>query len=153
MADFVFNVAKGKIAYYCGLPATNDALVLVLLKATGLDSDATMRDLDTLAAVLASGTTDECDFTGYSRRTLTGVTVTVDDANDRTDMDAADPASYTNTGAQQASGKAIICYDPDTTTGTDADLIPLFGYDCAVTFDTNVATTVAFNASGIGRAA
>lgn len=153
MADFVFNIAKGKIAYYCGLPATNDALILVLCKASGLEADATLKDYDNLSLLLA-GTTDECDFTGYARRTLGSVTVTVDDTNDRVDMDAADPASYTNTGgATQAAGKAIICYDDDTTSGTDTNLIPLFAYDYAVTFDINVATTLQFNAAGIGRAA
>lgn len=152
MADGVMNIAKGQIAYYASLPATNDALILVLLKSAGLEADDTLNNYDNLSLLLAAAN-DECDFTGYARRTLTGVTVTVDDTNNRVDMDAADPAAYTNTGASQAAGKALICYDPDTTTGTDTTLVPLFYYDCVVTFDPNVATTVQFNAAGIGRAA
>lgn len=152
MADGVFNIAKGKIAYYSELPGTNDALILVLLKSAGLEADDVLNNHDTLSALLAAAN-DECDFTGYARRTLAGVSATVDDTNNRNDMDATDPAAYTNSGASQAAGKAIICYDPDTTTGTDTTLVPLFYYDCAVTFETGIATAVAINAAGIGRAA
>jgi hypothetical protein len=53
MADLVFNIAKGKTAYYCGLPAAADGLVLVLLDATGLEADATLKDYDNLSALLA----------------------------------------------------------------------------------------------------
>jgi hypothetical protein len=152
MADGVFNIAKGKIAYYAGLPATNDALILVLLKSAGLEADDTLNNYDDLAALLAAAN-DEMTFTGYARRTLGSVTVTVDDTNNRVDIDAADPASFTNTGgAAEACGKAVIVYDPDTTTGTDSTLVPLFYYDCAVSFDVGVATTISFNAAGIGRA-
>ncbi len=153
MADFVFNIAKGKIKYYAELPAANDALILVLCDTSGLETDATLKDYDNLSLLMA-GTTNEMTFTGYARRTLTGVSVTVDDTNDRTDFDAVDPAAWTNTGGSPAPcSKAIICYDPDTTTGTDADLIPLYAYDAVISFDVGVATTLAFNAAGIGRAA
>ena len=154
MADFVFNIAKGKIAYYCGLPATNDGLVLVLCQSASLETDATLKDYDDLSTLLA-GTTNEMTFTGYARYVnATSVTVTVDDTNDRVDIDQPDPGAYTNTGgAAQGCGKAILCYDPDTTTGTDSTLVPLFAYDCVISFDVGVATTVAFNSAGVGRAA
>lgn len=130
-SDFVANVAKGRIAYYGSLPATNDALILVLLKSAGLATDATLRDFDDLAAVLA-GTSDEADFTNYTRKTLANVTVTIDDTNDRVNIDC-DDVVYTSAGGatNNTMGKAVICYDPDTTTGTDSSLIPLgyFSYD------------------------
>lgn len=152
MSDFVFNIAKGKIKFYAELPATNDALILVLLKSAGLEVDDTLNNYDDLGALLAAAN-DELTFTGYARRTLASVTVTVDDTNNRVDLDAADPAAWTNTGgAAEACGKAVICYDPDTTTGTDSTLVPLFAYDCVISFDVGVPTTVAFNAAGISRA-
>lgn len=153
-APFVFNIAKGSVAHYSRLPvtATTDALILVLLQSTGLEADGTLQDYDTLSAILA-GTNDECTFTGYTRRTLASITQTVDDTNNRMDVDAADPATYTNTGAAQISGAAIICYDPDTGAGTDADLIPLVQLMTGtLSFDTDVVTTVAFNAAGFFRA-
>src|SRR4051794_20386390 len=121
MAALIPNIAKGKFAYYAGLPAANDALIWVL--CTGTETDANLRDAATLTAVIALAV-DEATFTGYSRQTATGVTVTVDNTNDRTDVDAADP-SWSPTSAQ-ALTRIVLCYDPDTTTGTDADLIPLF---------------------------
>ena len=149
MADFVFNIAKGRAARYADLPGTGDTLVLILLQ-TGAETDAAMIDHDTLAAVIVGSA--ECNFTGYTRRTLANVAVNVDDANDRVDVDADDPASYTNTAASQASAKAVIAYDP-TGASPDSALIPLVGLDAVVTFDTDVAVTVAFNAAGIFRAA
>lgn len=153
---FIFNIAKGKIAYYAGLPAASDALVLVWLKNANLESDAVLKDYDTLAAILA-GANDECDFTGYARRTLSSVTANVDDTGDKVVIDSADPASYTNTAAAQVSGAAIVCYDPDTGGGTDADLIPLFqllgGSTPTISFDQNVLLNVAVAATGLADAA
>lgn len=146
---FVFNIAKGRAGHYATLPAANDALILVLLKNAGLESDATLKDYDTLAAILAAAN-DECDFTGYTRRTLGSVTSAVDDTADAWEVDAADPATYTNTAAAQIAGAAIVCYDPDTTAGTDSDLIPLVQLMTGTnTFDTDVVNTVSFNAAGI----
>jgi hypothetical protein len=153
MADIVFNVAKGRVGELAALGAANDALVLVLLKQSGIETDAVLRDYDTLSAVLAAAN-DEADFTGYGRRTLASTTVTVDDTNDRVDVDSADPAAWTNTGgASQQTGAAIICYDNDTTGGTDANLIPLVKLDYLLTFDVGVPTTLIFNAAGWYRAA
>jgi hypothetical protein len=137
--DFIFNIAKGRIAHYASLPATNDALVLVLFKAAGLATDAALKDLDTLSAIKAVAT--EADFTNYARKTLASVTVAVDDTNDRVNIDCADVV-YTNAGGttNNQMGKAIICYDPDTTTGTDADLIPLGAYSYDGTTDGSTIT-------------
>lgn len=135
MSDFVFNAVKGKIAYYAGLPATNDALIVVLLKSTGLETDSTLKDYDDLASLLA-GTSDEADFTNYARKTGASVTVTVDDSNDRVDMDLADITWSTAGGASNNTlGKMLVCYDPDTTGGTDSSVIPLSAHDFTATTD------------------
>lgn len=126
MAAFTFNTAKGKAAYYAGLPAANDAVVAVLLVAAGLEADGALRDHDTLAAILAA-TNDEATFAGYARQTVTGITVTVDDAGDTVTVDF-DTVSWSPTSGQSL-GKVVFAYDPDTTGGTDADLIPLWADD------------------------
>lgn len=152
MGDIVFNIAKGKVARYADLPDASDALIIVLLKASGLEADGTLQDYDTLAAILAAAN-DEADFTGYSRKTLASVTVTPDDTNNRQDVDAADPSAYTNSGgASQAIGKALIVWDGDTGAGSDTNIVPLVALDCVVTFDIGVATTISFNAAGFFRA-
>jgi hypothetical protein len=147
MAALIPNIAKGKFAYYATLPAANDALIAVLLKASGLESDATLRDYDDLAAILAASN-DEETATGYSRFTLLSNTSTVDDTNDRVDTDCADPTWTTTTAL--ASGKIVFCYDPDTTGGTDSSVIPVFMDDFVVSITGTVTYSVA--AAGWGRA-
>lgn len=153
MADFIFNIAKGRFARYCDLPEANDAVGMLLLVASGLEADATLIDYDTVAAILAAAN-DEATFTGYARMTLASVAVTVDDTNNRVDVDATDPSAITNSsGGSVAVGKAIIYYDADTTGGTDANLIPMVGLDCVVTFDIGVPVTLSFASAGFARAA
>jgi len=138
MADFVFNIAKGKVKYYAELPAANDALVVIPLESSGLEADATLKDYDTVSALLA-GTTNEQTTAG--RKTITSVTVTPDDTNDRLDLDFADQTWTALTG--NAIGALLVAYDPDTTGGTDADLIPLTKHDWAITPDgSDVTATV-----------
>lgn len=138
MADFVFNIAKGKVKYYAELPATNDALIVIPIEATGLETDATLKDYDDVAALIA-GTSNEQTTGG--RKTVTTATVTVDDTNDRVDIDIADQVWTGLTG--NALGALIIAYDPDTTGGTDSTLVPLTKHDFAITPDgTDVTATI-----------
>ncbi|MCX4575611.1 hypothetical protein OHB41_20945 [Streptomyces sp. NBC_01571] len=131
MANIVFNIALGRLAYYASLPATNDALIMVPLEASGLVADSTMRDYDDLSTLLAGATNEQTS--NMTRKTLTSVTVTVDDTNDRVAIDSADVTWTAATG--NAIGAVVICYDPDTTTGTDSDLIPLTKHDVSMTPD------------------
>lgn len=130
MADLVFNIALGKVKSYAELGAANDALVFVPLETTGLEADATLRDHDDLAALLA-GTSNE--QTTMGRKTVTAATVTVDDTNNRVDIDVADQTWVAATG--NAVSALLICYDPDTTAGTDSTIIPLTKHDFVVTPD------------------
>lgn len=146
MADFCFNVSKGKVKYYSELPASNDALIVVPIETTGIEADSTMKDYDDLAALLAGSSNEQ---TTMGRKTITSVTVTVDDTNDRVDIDIADPVWIGATG--NAISKLLVCYDPDTTTGTDSTLVPLTAHDFAVTPDGS-DVTAQINAAGFFRA-
>lgn len=146
MADLVMNIALGKFVYYATLPAASDALVVIPLEASGLEADATLRDYDTVGALLA-GTTNE--QTTMGRKTVTSVTVTVDDTNDWVDVDIADQTWTAATG--NAVGALLIAYDPATGSGTDADLIPLTKHDFTVTPDGSDITAV-IAAAGFARA-
>ncbi len=139
MADFVFNVAKGITRHYAGLPAANDALIVIPLESSGLEADSTLKDYDDVATLLA-GTTNEQTTAG--RKTVTSVTITPDDTNDRVDIDFADQTWTGLTG--NAIGALLIAYDPDTTTGTDSTLVPLTKHDWSITPDgSDVTATVA----------
>lgn len=140
MADVVFNIALGTVKYYAGLPATNDALIVIPLEATGLEADATLRDYDDVATLLA-GTTNEQTTAG--RKTVTSASVTVDDTNNRVDIDIADQTWTGLTG--NAIGALLIAYDPDTTGGTDSTLVPLTKHDWAITPDGSDVTATVTN--------
>lgn len=140
MADFKFNIGRGKFREYHDRVSNNDpansALILVAIKTA--TADATLLDLDNLSLVLGDAGTDEFDGTGYARIVLTDADLTVtspDDANDRVDMDFADQSwtSVSADGTITDISDVIIAYDSDTTSGTDANIIPLGCYDFVVT--------------------
>ena len=131
MADFCFNIAKGEVKKYCKLDGgANDALIVVPLETTGLEADATLKDYDDLAALLAGASNEQ---TTMGRKTITSAPITVDDANDLVDIDIADQTWTAATG--NAVSKLLVCYDPDTTAGTDSTIIPLTAHDFVVTPD------------------
>jgi hypothetical protein len=157
MANFVFNIAKGKVAEYAARvnanDPTNSVFVIVVLATSGLESDATLIDMNDLAAVVA-GTTNEVTNSGYARKVLdntAGITVTVDDTNDRVDVDIADQ-TWTAVAAGDGWSKLLVCYDPDSTGGADSAIIPLTAHDFVVTPDgsdivAQIATAGFFRAS------
>lgn len=142
--DLVFNIAKGAAAYYATLPGTNDALGILPLETTGLVGDATMRDYDTVADILAGASNEQ---TTMGRKTLANVAVTTDDTADEKRIDADNPQWTSGQMAGNAVSAFVVYYDPDTTGGTDADLIPLVKLDRAVTPDGN-AFELQFDADG-----
>lgn len=149
---FAFNIAKGFHGYYWSLPAANDALIAVLLKSAGLEAFETMADYDDLAALLA-GTSDEATFTNYTRKTLQNPTSVVDDTSPNNWRKlSADNWTYATAGGADntAVGALVICYDNDTTAGTDANLVPLLGYGYAFTPDAT-DFTVTVSANGLAR--
>ena len=148
MANLVFNIAKGRLGTYCDLAAANDALILVPIETSGLETDATLKDYTNLATLLA-GTTNEQTTAG--RKTITSATVTIDNTNDWVDLDIADQV-YTAIAASNPIGAWLICYDPDTTTGTDTTLVPLTKHDLAWTPD-GTTFTVQIATAGFARAA
>jgi len=140
MADFVFNIAKGRVVEYYNRVKNNDpansALIVVAIDANG-DTDATMRDRDDLA-VLLGGTANEVTNSGYARKVLTDADLAAlpapDDVNDRFDIDLPDQ-TFSAIVAGTAWTDLIICYDPDTTGGTDSAIIPLTCHDFPITPD------------------
>lgn len=147
--DFIFTVAVGKLRYYSELPAADDSLIYVLLKSTGLEADSTLRDYDTLAAILAASN-DEADFSGYSRLTLTAPTHTEDETNNWWNLDTPDLA-FATAAAGNTCTKALVCYKP-ASGSADSAIIPLAAYNINLVTDGN-PVDVRWNASGYARTA
>jgi hypothetical protein len=142
MADFVFNIAKGRVAELYNRVDSNDpansAIVIALLASSGVESDATLKDKDTFSDVV-SGATNEATNTGYARKTLTDSDLTAfapDDTNDRVDLDIPDQTwtAVANDGTGAISD-FVTNYDNDTTGGNDTNLVPMTQHDFAVTPD------------------
>ena len=149
----MFNIAKGRVAELYNRVDSNDpansAIIIVPIDA-GATTDATFRDHDTLAAVLAAAT--ERTTGGWNRKTLTDTDLAAlapDDTNDRMDVDIPDQTWTAVTAG--AVTDLVICYDGDTTAGTDANIIPLTLHDFAITPDgSDVVAQIA--ATGFYRA-
>lgn len=112
-----------------GNDPANSALILAVLSTTGLESDDVLKDYDTLAAILAVN--DEADNTGYARITLTDADIaayTVDDDDDSITLPLANQTTAAITAGDSWT-KLLICYDSDTTAGTDANIVPVKAFD------------------------
>lgn len=156
--DFVFNAAKGRGVEWYYRVENNDpascAFVVMVLAATGLESDAVLIDKDSFTDIL-SGTTNEVTNTNYARKVLTDSDLAAfpspDDANDRYDIDVPDILYSPGPAAGDAWAKLITGFDYDTGAGTDAAIIPMTAQDLSITPDGNVVNIV-INTAGILRA-
>jgi hypothetical protein len=157
MANQVFNIALGRVAELYNRVDLNDpansALIIAVLAAAGIESDAVLKDKDTLADVV-SGTTNEVTNSGYGRKVLTDADIVAfapDDTNDRVDLDIPDQ-TWTAVAAGDGWNDFLVCYDSDTAAGTDANIVPLTMHDFVVTPDgsditAQIAATGFFRAS------
>lgn len=158
MADQPFNIAKGRVVEFYNRVESNDpansAFIVVLLKVS--EADATLIDYDDLAAVLGAAGTTEADFTNYARKVVTDAELDAfpapDDTNNRFDIDMPD-LLFTSAGGASNNNlvKALICFDSDTTGGTDTNIIPCAHYDFVATTDGS-NLTMEINAAGFYRA-
>src|SRR3989304_855827 len=127
MADFVFNIGKGRVVELYNRAENNDptnsALILVPLSLSGTEAQG--QDLDDLAAVEGDANFAEQTTGSWVRKTLESVQLVAFPApNDTANRyDVALP-SVTWTAPTTNTTGLLVCYDADTTTGTDANIIP-----------------------------
>jgi hypothetical protein len=142
VADFIFNRAKGRhVEFFERINANdpvNSRLELRLIAATGVEADATLRDLDDFTALVA-GATNFATNTGAVAKffdNTSGNTITYDDTNDRVDTDLVDTTwtALANDGTGAVSD-IVSGYDSDSTAGTDTNIIPVSFHDFVITPD------------------
>lgn len=142
MADAVFNIAKGAAAEMIRDSAAKVLVILLLAN----EAEATLIDRDTVALMLAEAGTTEASDGSYARKEgITGV-ITVDDGNDRVDLDFPDQTFAALAGA--AIVKLVVAYE---NAAADTTRIPLTHHDFAITPDGSDVTAV-LNAAGFFRA-
>ena len=127
MSDIIFNVALGTINKRIADGAT---FRMLLLK--GVASDAILRDIGTIADLLAEPSTVEADFTNYARQTLGGLVGDTDNAADRITASSNSIVFANAGGALNNTVLKAVIFDFIT---NDAGSIPLTAHD--VNFTTN----------------
>ena len=155
MADQIFNIALGRVAELYNRVDLNDPTnaVLTIVVVVSTDTDATVKDIDDLLALLALALTAEVTNTNYARIELVDTDLAAfapDDSNDRVDLDIADQ-TWTAVAAGDNWTDLVICYDADSTGGTDVNIVPLCWYDFVITPDGSDITAV-INTAGFYRA-
>jgi hypothetical protein len=140
MADYVFNIAKGRIVEYYNRVESNDpaASRLILIPLSVQGSEAEAQDYDTVAAVLA-GASDEQVAGGWVRKSLTDVELAALPAPDDTNNRYAVPVpqvTWTGPTTGNNTQGLLIAYDP-TASGADSAIIPLTSHTFVVTADGN----------------
>jgi len=157
MADQIFNFALGRMVEFYDRVDTNDpanaVLTILVLRTVGIETDAVLKDSTDLADVLG-GTTTEVTNTGYARIELDDtdlVAFAPDLGNDRTDLDIPDQ-TFTGILAGDGWQDLLICFDSDSTGGTDTNIVPGTMHDFVVTPDgsditAQIATAGFFRAS------
>lgn len=139
MADFVYNIAKGRVTEYAARVEANDPTnsVFLLEAINSTATDAVLKDLDTFALIESDANTAEATNSGYARKSFANgtLTVTTDDTNDRTSVDVADQTWTAVATSPGAWTDLVFGYDSDSTAGTDSNVVPATQHDFAVTPD------------------
>ena len=132
MASVQFNISKGReVELYNRVDTddpTNSALIFMVLESGSAQGVNGLLDFDTFAAILAGGYT-EVGNTNYTRKTLTQADLSAwapDDTNNRVLL-TLPLQTWTNIGAGDVWDLVVVGYDPDTTGGTDANIVPITG--------------------------
>jgi len=151
MTDFVFNIAKGRVAEFYTRVNDNDPatarLVIVPLESSGLEAKSALEDSVSMAEVLDGATNEQ---TTMGRKYLTDAEIGAllpDYTNNWMDADIPDITWTAATG--NAVGALVIGYDPATS--ADTAIIPLTYHDFVVTPDgSDIVAQI--NAEGFYRA-
>jgi hypothetical protein len=139
MANYALNIGKGRSVELQNRiknnEPTNAAFVLVPLKVT--DTEANRQDDANLEVFLAATPDEQTE--GWARKVLDDTliaAIAVDNVNNR----FAGTVPETKWTAPTAGKNVValgVCYDSDTTSGTDANILVLTVHDFAVTADGN----------------
>jgi len=132
------------------LPIGGDNIMVILLKAAGLQADSALNDHATVAALLAANAV--ADFTNYAPKVLSAADITrsVNTSTGITTVDLADQVWASAGGAVNNSlGALITCYRPTSSSPT-SDWLPLTKHDYLQT-STGVNLQATIPSIGTGR--
>ncbi len=154
MADFVFNVAKGRaVQFYKNVDDNSPAaaVIRVFIIDNNAETDDNMGDTDDMTALFAT-LANEVTNANYANKSLdeTNITLTLDDSANVYDVDI-DDQTFSAIGAGDAWTDLVMAYDFDGS-DTDGTTIPISNHDFVLTPDGS-DITAQIDAAGIFRAA
>lgn len=155
MASEICNQGLGDINGTADRVNNNDPAnaVLSLSLWVSTATDATIRDVDDIAALEATALVTEAADGSYARIVLDDTDIgatTVDDGADTRSFDIADQVWSSLAGGELIT-KMAVGYDSDSTGGTDANIVLFAHYDFVVT-PNGGDVTAQINASGLWSA-
>jgi len=128
VASFVYNIFKQRLALgttiWNAAPASGDTMKIALTETVLSDPDP-----DNVTAALTGG----AEYDGsYSRTQVSGQSVTLNDTNDRAELDASDTtvSAVGADGTDKVEG-VLLYHDVD---GTDGNAVPIAFFDLATGF-------------------
>lgn len=130
MSDVAFNISKGREVEFYERVKSNDpansALIMKVIKTGSVSGINGLVDFDTFAAIFAGGYTEVTNV-NYAPKTLTDASLAAwapDDTNNRVLL-TLPLQTFTAIGAGDNWDIVIVGYDNDTTSGTDANIVPI----------------------------
>jgi hypothetical protein len=137
VADFTFNIAKGRVAELHNRVKNADpstAKLYIIPVSAGAVTDATLKDCETFAAAVTAGITERT-LNGWNRKTLAAADITAITADHTNDRMAVDVGDQTWTAVTtDATTDLIFCYS-SVSGPTNAQLVPLTCHDFVTTPD------------------
>lgn len=151
MSDFVYNIAKGRVAEFVQRVNNADpaqaALVVVGIAVAGEVTQPVQQDATTLAAVLSGGTTEVINA-GYTRKVLRAADISAynhapNNTANTNWCDLPDITWVTVAAAGGEFGSLVVCYR-SVDTAADSAIVPLTHHTFAVAPDgTNIVAQIA----------
>jgi hypothetical protein len=140
MANFAYVYGKGRAVEFAERVNDNDPaaseLVIMLLAASGIESDSALEDSPTFVEIV-DGTTNEATNTGYAKKVLGdgSITITYDTTNNRNDLDIADQTWTAMAGDGTGALSDLVTGFDVVGSQTHSDIVPISQHDFAITPD------------------
>ena len=144
MADFVFNIAKGRVVEYTNRVKAGDPaaarLYLIPVDVAAV-TDATLKDVDDFAAAITAGITERA-ATGWNRKTVAAADISTLAPNDTSDLFAVDMIDQVWTAVTAGVvTDLILCY-ASVASPTNAQLLVMTQHDFPITPDGTDVTAI-----------
>ena len=128
-----------------GIDLGSEASIIIALTKDAPNGNPDDPDHTSVGSVLAASVSSECDFTNYSRQTVTGTTVTTDNANNRMEYTFSTLTYGTAGGAtnNNIGGALMYTFNTDDNTST-----PLAFWNLGTITTSGITITIASGSEG-----